>query len=1089
MNENHVIKCVRKAVRYLFSKYVILAAMLCSFGLASAQFNFEGKVSGTVVSETNGEPLIGVSILVKGTTHGTVTDFNGAFTLPVKTGEILKFSYVGFFPQEVKVSGPTLAIRLKESENSLEELIVVGYGVQKKKLVTGATVSVKGEDLQKLNTTNALQAMQGQISGVNITSTSGQPGGGFKVNIRGVGTIGNASPLYVVDGVITGDITYLNNSDIAAIDVLKDAASCAIYGINGANGVVLITTKSGGSVGKEGGQISFDAYYGIQNAARKTSMLNSQQYATMQNEAAINSGKASLFSQSQIKALGTGTNWLDQMISKNVPTQNYNFAANGGNAATSYSLGLSYTQQGGIIGGKDLSNYERYNFRSNTEHKMYGDALKIGQHLTFSFVNKSGIKDAGQYSNSVRGALQTSPLLAMYDAKGNYLDSENSTVYNGGVWNNTESNPYAVMQYTNQNNTKSQTLVGDVYAELQPIKNLKIKSTFGLNYYSEAYNSYSPIYANLSIYSFNKYEGITQSSKQNYTMNFDNTINYVFTANEHKFDILAGSSIRRYQGSWMNATNTGTTLFGTFNRAFLSTSEVTGYTMNPVIAPQGATETDLDYYKRVAAAKQDLKHSITATGNQEAIYSQASFFGRVNYNYKETYLASLVFRADGSTNFASGQQWGYFPSVSGGWVVSNEAFMESTKDWMDFLKVRASWGSNGNDNITKFNYLSLIQLANAQYNFGNDNSTLTAGAYPSTIGVTKTKWETSYQTDLGIDARLLNSHINLSVDLYNKLTKDWLIAAPLLATAGVATNPYINGGDVTNRGIELQLSYNNTIGKDFNYSLTGSYAYNSNKVNNIPTADGIIHGGTNILYENAGEFFRASGGQPIGYFWGYKTAGIFQNEAEVQAYKSNGLILQPTAAPGDLKYVDLNGDGKISADDKTNIGDPNPHHTFGFTLSCNYKSFDFAVNASGVAGNKIVQSYRNIASSFGNWTSDILGRWHGEGTSNTIPRVTQDNANWSQFSDLYIHDGSYLRISNVTIGYDFAKQIKWKKLNQFRLYVAAENLFTFTKYTGMDPEVGFAATDASNVYTFGQGVDVGTYPRPQTFLVGVNIKF
>jgi len=1089
MNENHVIKCVRKAVRYLFSKYVILAAMLCSFGLASAQFNFEGKVSGTVVSETNGEPLIGVSILVKGTTHGTVTDFNGAFTLPVKTGEILKFSYVGFFPQEVKVSGPTLAIRLKESENSLEELIVVGYGVQKKKLVTGATVSVKGEDLQKLNTTNALQAMQGQISGVNITSTSGQPGGGFKVNIRGVGTIGNASPLYVVDGVITGDITYLNNSDIAAIDVLKDAASCAIYGINGANGVVLITTKSGGSVGKEGGQISFDAYYGIQNAARKTSMLNSQQYATMQNEAAINSGKASLFSQSQIKALGTGTNWLDQMISKNVPTQNYNFAANGGNAATSYSLGLSYTQQGGIIGGKDLSNYERYNFRSNTEHKMYGDALKIGQHLTFSFVNKSGIKDAGQYSNSVRGALQTSPLLAMYDSKGNYLDSENSTVYNGGVWNNTESNPYAVMQYTNQNNTKSQTLVGDVYAELQPIKNLKIKSTFGLNYYSEAYNSYSPIYANLSIYSFNKYEGITQSSKQNYTMNFDNTINYVFTANEHKFDILAGSSIRRYQGSWMNATNTGTTLFGTFNRAFLSTSEVTGYTMNPVIAPQGATETDLDYYKRVAAAKQDLKHSITATGNQEAIYSQASFFGRVNYNYKETYLASLVFRADGSTNFASGQQWGYFPSVSGGWVVSNEAFMESTKDWMDFLKVRASWGSNGNDNITKFNYLSLIQLANAQYNFGNDNSTLTAGAYPSTIGVTKTKWETSYQTDLGIDARLLNSHINLSVDLYNKLTKDWLIAAPLLATAGVATNPYINGGDVTNRGIELQLSYNNTIGKDFNYSLTGSYAYNSNKVNNIPTADGIIHGGTNILYENAGEFFRASGGQPIGYFWGYKTAGIFQNEAEVQAYKSNGLILQPTAAPGDLKYVDLNGDGKISADDKTNIGDPNPHHTFGFTLSCNYKSFDFAVNASGVAGNKIVQSYRNIASSFGNWTSDILGRWHGEGTSNTIPRVTQDNANWSQFSDLYIHDGSYLRISNVTIGYDFAKQIKWKKLNQFRLYVAAENLFTFTKYTGMDPEVGFAASDASNVYTFGQGVDVGTYPRPQTFLVGVNIKF
>ena len=343
MNENHVIQCIRKVTKNLFSKYVVIAVMLCSFGQAYAQFDFDGKVSGTVLSETNGEPLIGVSILVKGTTQGTITDLNGAFTLQVKKGETLKFSYIGFSTQEIKVTESNLTVRLKESANTLDELIVVGYGVQKKKLVTGATVSVKGDDLQKLSTTNAMQAMQGQISGVNITSTSGQPGGGFKVNIRGVGTIGNANPLYVVDGVITGDITYLNNSDIAAIDVLKDAASCAIYGINGANGVVLITTRNGSSVGKEGGQISFDAYYGIQNVAHKTKMLNSQQYATMQNEAAINSGKASLFSQSQIAALGAGTNWQDEMLSKDVPTQNYNFAANGGNATSNYSLGLSYT--------------------------------------------------------------------------------------------------------------------------------------------------------------------------------------------------------------------------------------------------------------------------------------------------------------------------------------------------------------------------------------------------------------------------------------------------------------------------------------------------------------------------------------------------------------------------------------------------------------------------------------------------------------------------------------------------------------------------------------------------------------------------
>jgi TonB-linked SusC/RagA family outer membrane protein len=1073
MNENHVIQCVQRVTKNLLNKYVILAALLCSFGLVSAQ-NSDGKFSGKVLSETDNEPLIGVSVMVKGTKIGTVTDLNGAFTLQAKAGETLSISYVGYTPQTIKVNGSGVTIKLKENSKGLDEVIVMGYGVQKKKLVTGATVSVKGDDLQKMNTTNALQALQGQTAGVNITSTSGQPGGGFKVNVRGAGTIGNANPIYVVDGVITSDITYLNNSDIATIDILKDAASCAIYGVNGANGVVLITTKSGDSTKGKGGQISFDAYYGIQNAARKTDLLNAQEYATMQNEAAVNSHQLPYFTQSQINALGTGTNWLNQMISNDVPTQNYSLAANGGNATTSYSTGLSYTQQGGIVGGSKLSNYERYNFRNNAEHKMYNDHLKIGEHMTFSFINQKGIQDAGQYGNSLRGAFSTSPLLAMYDANGNYLNSQNSTIYNGKSWYDGESNPYAIMQLTNQNNTKKQTLIGDVYAEFQPIKDLKIKSTFGLNYGASAYHSYTPVYSNLSLYAFNNYESISQSSSQNYTFNWDNTINYLFKIKDHKFDVLAGSSIRKYQGSYMNGTNTGSTLFGTFDRAYLSNSAITNYTMSP---------------SALAADAQTLTHSMSLGGNANAVYAQASFFGRINYNYKETYMASAIMRADGSTNFAKGSQWGYFPSLSAGWVASNENFMESTKDWMDFLKVRASWGSNGNDAIKSFNYLSLISLSNAQYNFGNDNSTLTAGSYPSTIGVTKTKWETSYQTNIGFDARFLNSKLNLSVDLYNKLTKDWLIAAPLLGTAGVATNPYINGGDVTNKGIEIQLAYNNSIGKDFNYTIAGSYAYNKNTVNKIPTADGIIHGGTNILYNNSPEFFRASAGQPIGYFWGYKTAGIFQNQAEVASYKSNGKVLQPNAQPGDVKYVDVNGDGVITSADKTNIGNPNPGHVFGLSFSCNYKNFDLGISTNGVAGNKIVQSYRNIASSYGNWTTEILNRWHGEGTSNSIPRVTQDNSNWAEFSDLYVKDGSYLRISNVTLGYDFAKIIKLKNISQFHLYVSATNLFTFTKYNGMDPEVGYSASDASGGYSFGQGVDLGYYPRPQTYLVGVNIKF
>jgi TonB-linked outer membrane protein, SusC/RagA family len=1085
-----------KAHRALkFVAMVMGIALIAQFSGVSnllAQDAGTHKVTGSVTSVRDNSPLPGVSIQVKGTSKGTVTDIDGKFSIDVADNDVLVLSFIGYVSEEVAVAGKSsVNVSLVEDIKNLEEVVVVGYGVQKKKLVTGATVTVKGEDLQKLNTTNALQALQGQAAGVNITSTSGQPGKGFKVNIRGAGTIGNSDPLYVVDGVITSDITYLNNSDITSIDVLKDAASCAIYGINGANGVVLITTKSGSSSNKSGGQISFDGYYGYQNIGRKLPLLNSQQYATLQNEAAVNSGLAPLFSQDQIKALGTGTDWLKQMFSTNVPIQNYNLSANGGTELSSYSLGLSYTEQGGIIGGTDLSDYKRYNFRSNTERKLYNGALTVGEHLTFSFIDQKGVADGGLYSGNVlAGAIGTSPFLAMYDVKGNYLSSSNSTVgaNNGHVWNNTEANPYALMQYNNQNDKKIQRLFGDVYAELQLIKNLKIKSKFGFDYSSSADHSYRPTYDYLSIYAFNKYESISQNSSQGYTWNWDNTINYQFGNNDNKFDVLAGTAIREIQGTWLSGSNTGPTLFGSFDRAYLTNSNVTGYTMsNPPTMTRLPEEADTTYNKRFAAAAQLLDHGISATGNANAVYTQASFFGRINYSYKEKYLATVIFRADGSTNFAKGHQWGYFPSISAGWVISRESFMESAHNWLDYLKLRASWGSNGNDAIKQFNYLSLISLANARYNFGSDNTTLTQGSYPQTIGIANTKWETSRQTNIGIDARLFGK-LDVNLDWYNKTTKDWLIAPPSLATLGIPKDPYINGGDVTNKGIELQLSYNGNIGKDFTYAVSGSYAYNKNVVNNIPTADGIIHGGTNSLFVNGPEFFRASEGNPIGYFWGYKTAGIFQNEAEVQSYINKGKVLQPNAHPGDLKYVDTNNDGTIDANDKTNIGDPNPHHVFGLRFSCNYKNFDLSVAANGVAGNKIVQSYRSPGQ-YANWTSDIMSRWHGEGTSNTMPRLTQNSSNWVEFSDLYVHDGSYLRISNIQLGYDLGRLMKLKNLSKFRVYVAAENLITFTKYSGMDPEVGASAYDASGVYSFGQGVDNGFYPHPRIYMAGVNITF
>jgi TonB-linked SusC/RagA family outer membrane protein len=1063
-------------IKWKWSKPILMLLTLLLLSAHDFAQTTGRKITGRVTDGITGQPVPGASIVVKGGKNAVTSNGDGVFSITAAVGDILEISSVGHVAKNIRVEegADNIKVQLDQSFGKLDDVVVVGYGVQKSKAVTGATAHVKGEDLAKLNTTNALQALEGQAAGVNITSTSGQPGGGFKVNIRGVGTIGNANPLYVVDGVISSDITYLNPADIASVDVLKDAASSAIYGINGANGVILITTKSGKMGGKSAGQISFDAYYGYQNAPPKTNLLNARQYAVMQNEAALNSGLAPYFTQTQINALGKGTNWLDQMFASNVPVQNYNLSATGGSDVSSYSLGMSYTQQGGIVGGQKLSNYERYNFRSNSERKLYDGALKVGEHLTFSFINQYGISDGGIYGNTLRGAFTTSPLLAMYDSAGDYLSSLKSTVYNGGPWNTSEANPYALAVYNNQNDTKTQKLFGDAYAELQPIKDLKIRTSLGLNYSSSANHSYTPVYDNLSIYAYNRYENIGQGSSQSYTVNWDNTVNYLFRIKEHKFDFLAGSAIRKYQGTFVGGNNTGPTLFASFDRGYLSTSNLTSISMSA---------------DTTAANRQTVTHSLSLYGNANAVYAQASFFGRINYSYEDKYLASAIFRADGSTMFAQDHQWGYFPSLSVGWVVSSESFMESTRTWLNFLKLRASWGSNGNDGITAFNYLSLISLANAQYNFGNTNTSLTNGAYPSTIGVEKTKWETSRQTNIGIDAQLLDNKLSASIDVYNKLTKDWLVAAPLLATAGVSTNPYINGGNVTNKGIELQLSYNDRIGKDFSYSISGSYAYNKNMVNNIPTADGIIHGGTNSLFVNAPEFFRASSGNPIGYFWGYKTAGLFQTEADVQNWKGKtGNPLQPSAHPGDIRYVDLDGDGAITADDKTNIGDPNPHHVFGLRFSGSYKHFNLSITTNGVAGNKLVQSYRDLGA-FGNWTTDVLSRWHGEGTSNSMPRVTQNNINWAEFSDLYIHDGSYWRISNITLGYDFAKLVHLKNLTQFRLYIAAENLITFTKYSGMDPEIGYSSSDASGAYSFGQGVDLGYYPRPRKTMVGVNIIF
>lgn len=1043
--------------------FLAMAMLLCfpASGVNAAPASQENlTVSGVVTSAADQLPLIGVSVQVKGTSNGSITDLDGNYSVSVASGQTLVFSYIGFKTQEIQITNQkTLNVVMEEDSETLDEVVVVGYGVQKKKLVTGATVQVKGETLAKMNTNSPLQAMQGQTPGVNISSTSGQPGESMKVSIRGLGTVGNASPLYLIDGV-GGDISTLNPADIESIDVLKDAASAAIYGAQAANGVVLITTKSG-KAGKA--QISFDAYYGWQTQARKADMLNAQEYMMIMDEQAINSGNApydwSSF-ESIYDANGNvyDTDWVNSMFQNNAQTQSYTLGITGGSETSTYAMSLGYMSQEGIVGGKDVSNYERYNFRINSEHKLFKDSdlLKVGEQVSFVYKMNNGISVGNQYNNTLRGAFGTSPLAPIYSDNNIYDSPYNDTT--NSDWYNADGNPYGSMMTNSNNENKDVTFSGNVYAELQPIKNLKFRTVFGAVYTTNEYRSFSPLYQ-FSIYSFNNTRtSAAQNMSHGLTMTWTNTATYDWTVGEHAFNALLGMEMSRYSGTYLRGT--------------------TG------MLRDGFDDWDHAYLDNGTATSAD--NGLGADGHPNDETRTVSYFARFGWNWKETYMINATVRTDGSSRFARGNRYGVFPSVSAGWTISNEAFMEDTHDWLDFLKLRVSWGQVGNQNIDNYQYTAPITSSNTYYLFGNqvgaDAQSGYWGAYPSRLANEDVTWETSEQTNIGIDARFLRSRLSLTADFYIKTTKDWLVEAPILATAGTGA-PYINGGDVKNTGIELALTWNDQIGSDFQYNVGVNGAYNKNKVGNIPTEDGIIHGDVNMLYDNTPEFYRASNGHPIGYFWGFETAGIFQNKQQIEDWRAAGNgILQADVQPGDVIYVDQDHNGVIDDNDKVDLGNGTPDFTYGFNLGFSYKNFDFALNAYGAAGNQIVQSYRNHANSHSNYTSAILGRWTGEGTSNRIPRVTETNINW-QFSDLYIQDGDYLRISNITIGYDFAKLINLKAISQARLYFQVQNAFTFTKYDGMDPEIGYGTSD------WVSGIDLGYYPRPRTFLVGVNLKF
>ncbi len=1014
------------------------------------------------ITTAEGESVIGANIIEMGTTNGTISDSNGNFVLQVEEGAVIHVSYIGFLEQDINTSGRNFfEIVLLEDTQALEDLVVVGYGVQKKKLVTGANVSVGGETLQNQHTVNALEAMQSFAPGVNITQASGMPGEGFQVNIRGLGTIGNSAPLYVIDGVAGGDINTLNPSDIESIDVLKDAASAAIYGARAANGVILVTTKTGrkGRI-----EVSYDGYYGVQNVPKMPDLLDAKQYMEIYNEERVVSGKDALDFASLIPGLyqqimsgqWNGTDWMEEIRNENAPIQNHAINLSGGSDQSLFSLGFSYTSQEGILGKPVEPHNDRYTVRLNSDHVIYRknglEVIKVGETFNYSFRQRSGIAIGGMYWNDIRNMLTGCPLVPAYNDKGEFYAREDLKASGLESLSSRIYNPLAQMALNRgMNETQNYNINSNAYLEIQPIKDLILRSSFGYKMSADAYRSYQPAYdlagdATLSP------GRITQSGGSGYGWTLDNTINYRFSRDDHNFDVLVGQSAEKWGfGMNMNVTNANPTFVG-FKHAYLSNTD-------------------------------GLTSGVTSiAGGPHSQGALASFFGRINYDYREKYMLTLVMRADGSSNFSKENRWGYFPSVSAGWVLTEEEFL-ADNDVLNFLKLRASWGQNGNADIAPFQYMSLIAFnPENNYRFGSDRNKMQLGGFPSILPNPDVSWETSEQLNIGLDAYFFNSRLQTSFDYYIKTTRDWLLRQPVADIQG-PQGAYVNAGDIENKGFELGLKWNDNIG-DFTYGAHLNLSRNENKVTRMGDNTGFIESNPNIISQGTEPVWRVQVGYPVGYFYGYKTEGVFQNAQQISSWTKG--FLQTDPQPGDLIFSDTNGDNEVTPEDKTLIGNPHPKFRTGFGINLGYKGFDFAITGKGAFGHQILKSYRSFADNeFHNYTTDILGRWTGEGTSNKLPRLTAGNGiNRMSVSDLYIEDGDFVKIQDITLGYDFKNLLPKLPFGQARLYVTGRNLWTFTGYSGMDPEVGYG-----DEQPFVSGIDLGFYPAPSSILVGVNLKF
>lgn len=973
-------------------------------------------VSGTVRDKEG--PLPGVTVRIKDASTGTITDEKGNFNIEVPDyNATLIFSFVGYVTQEINLSGrKALDVIMVEQVMSLEEIVVVGYGTQRKRDITGAVSTVGSTDIQKIPVAGIDQALQGQVAGVQVTQDYGNPGASMQMRVRGIGTIGDSDPLYVIDGVPTKEmINSLNTNDIESISVLKDASAAAIYGARAANGVVLITTKKG-----QNGvtQVQFNAQAGIQRISNKLELLTADEYAMISDEALVNDGLLPVWAESG-KPLGIGTDWQD-VIFRDAAFQKYDFSVSSGNKNTTYLLGLGYFGQDGIV---KFSDFKRYNLRFNINSKV-SEKFTIGANMNISRIDENLIDT--EINGVVRSAIFQPPTIAVYNEDGTYAGP--------GENEGDAQNPLGMADRSDRNSMNNQ-LFGNLFAAYEFLPSLKFKSNVGLNIYSMQSTDFDPTFAEGN--ANRVVNALTQTDIDYFDVNWENTLDFSRKFKNHQFGALIGNTMQTSK----------TSLLSGYRESFANNEEYLQY---------------LDAGSANDRSRGNLRE-----------WSLLSYFGRINYDYNDKYLVSLNARYDGSSRFGESNRWGFFPSASAGWRISKEEFFNIS--FIDDLKFRASWGQLGNQDIGLYAFSSSLQQT--FYTFGIPQS-LYVAYFPASDFNPDVKWETTTQSNFGMDLYAADYKLYFSVDYYIKNTTDMLLVLPQPATSGFGSTGYENLGEVENKGWEFQATWRDKIGKVI-YNLNANLSTFNNKV---------IRLGENSESITSGLFFdmstRTEVGHSIREFYGYVTDGIFQNQGEIDAHAT-----QPNAVPGDIRFKDINGDGVINSDDRTFIGNPYPDMFYGFNASFSYRSFDLSIFFQGQYGNEIYNATAFWLTNSGynyNKGTDILDRWTGEGTSNTQPRLTTLDPNQNaRGSDRYIEDGSYLRLKNLQLGYTLpagaAKKIGMKGA---RIYVSGGNLLTFTKYTGYDPEVGVARATLGDRTV---GFDEVTYPQNKSFIAGVNI--